>query len=366
MANLLNKIVDKRANAPSTDDPHGFCKEQKEDLRELRAEILDLQEMLDDVSKGDTTLTLCRDYIETTKTDIKKILDKFSSPNLNSNRREDLRRIRNVWEQMESNPIIKGLDGEINAEQQLHYMNMLNKRIRKMIYLISYITIPERLNQWLEKALPGYYIPFHVVFADELPLLEDRVKLLEHLAYSPQTLKGGLVRAGNGLVYRYSMNVWERIFSIIELMVIFSLATILIYHISSLSEYIPEWPITAKMQSTLLLGWIAVIFGIITHAAIGAAKRGQSEGLPPIYATSDLSRYVNARFGLLVRKILLAMIGLFGLIFAYDPNSVTLLNAFLVGYSLDSVVGLFGSSLEQKSASQLTALRKQLDISEDA
>ena len=90
----------------------------------------------------------------------------------------------------------------------------------------------------------------------------------------------------------------------------------------------------------------------------GVRQRAQGEGLPPIYAISDLSRYIDARFGLLVRKLLLALVGLFGLMFSSD--SVTPLNAFLVGYSLDSVVELFGTSLEQKSASQVTTLRKQL------
>jgi hypothetical protein len=257
-------------------------------------------------------------------------------------------------------------------------MNMLKKRIRKIIYLISYLTIPERLNEWLMGARPGYYIPFHIVFEDELPTKEDRDKLLERLTYAPRALKGGLINSGTGLVYRYSMNVWKRLLSIIELLAIFALATFIIYHISDLSvansslqvfgwkiplPYIEKWPISAGFQSTVLLGWIAILLGVLTHAAVGSAKRSQGEGLPPIYAMSDLSRYIDARFGLLVRKLLLALVGLFGLMFTTD--AVTPLNAFLVGYSLDSVVELFGTSLEQKSASQVTTLRKQLDITEE-
>jgi len=371
----------KRKSAPisSSKDLIGFTEEQKEDLRELRAEIQDLQGLLDDISNGDTTLVLCKEYIEKTKGDIKAILEKFSSISQDNSRREELRRIKDVWEQMELNPIIENPGATFSAEDQLHYMNMLNKRIKKMVYLISYITIPERLNQWLMNARPGYYIPFHVIFEDELPSLDDRDKILEFLRYSPKALKGGLIHAGNGLVYCYSMSMWKRVASIFELLAIFVLATFLVYHSSAPSlenpsiqllwwniplPHIAGWPISVELRGAILLGWIAIIFGIITHAAVGTAKKGQREGLPPIYATSDLSRYINAKFGLLVRKILLALIGLFGLMFASGADSVTALNAFLMGYSLDSVMELFGTSLEQKSAAQLATLKSKLETNE--
>ena len=136
---------------------------------------------------------------------------------------------------MKSNPIIKDSGGNFSAEDQLHDMNMLRKRIRKIVYLISYLTIPERLNEWLKGARPGYYIPFHVVFEDELPTKEDRDKLIERLTYAPRALRGGLINSGTGLIYRYSMNVWRRLLSVIWLLAIFVLATFVIYHIGDLS-----------------------------------------------------------------------------------------------------------------------------------
>lgn len=372
--------VDRAATPPSSGGNSEFTKEQREDLRVLRAEIQDLQEILNDISKGESTLALCKEYIQKTKQDIGAILAKFANIDKDSSRREDFRRIKDVWEQMESNPIIKNPEENFSAEDQLHHMNMLNKRIKKIIYLISYLTIPERLNDWLAKARPGYYIPFHVIFEDELPSMEDRIKILDFLTFSPDALSGGLIHAGSGLVYRYSLSTWKRILSIAELLAIFILVTYLVYYSSILSlenssfqllwwmihlPYIESWPIEMNQQSTILLGWIAILFGIITHAAVGTVKRGQREGLPPIYATSDLSRYVNARFGLLVRKILLAVIGLFGLMFASGAGSVTPLNAFLVGYSLDSFVELFGTSLEQRSETLAVTLRKQLKLNEE-
>ena len=39
---------------------------------------------------------------------------------------------------------------------------------------------------------------------------------------------------------------------------------------------------------------------------------------------------------------------------------VTALNAFLVGYSLDSFVGIFGASIEQRAAAQAAAVKERL------
>jgi hypothetical protein len=222
MVGLFQKKSEKSASiSPPSSATSEFTNEQKEDLRELRAEIQDFQELLDDIDKGDTTLALCKDYIEKAKANIKTILDKFATISQDNSHREDLRRIRDVWDQMESNPMIKDPGVNPSAENQLHYMNMLKKRIRKIVYFISCLTIPEKLNELLMGARPGYYIPFHLVFEDELPTKEDRDKLLERLTYAPRALKGGLINSGTGLIYRYSMNVWRRLLSIIELLAIF-------------------------------------------------------------------------------------------------------------------------------------------------
>ncbi len=293
MVELFQKKSEKSASiSPPSSATSEFTDEQKEDLRELRAEIQDFQDLLDDIDKGDTTLALCKDYIEKTKEDIGKILDRFAAISPDNSHREDLTRIIDVWEQMKSNPIIKDSGGNFSAEDQLHDMNMLRKRIRKIVYLISYLTIPERLNEWLKGARPGYYIPFHVVFEDELPTKEDRDKLIERLTYAPRALRGGLINSGTGLIYRYSMNVWRRLLSVIWLLAIFVLATFVIYHIGDLSmkdsslpvfgwkiplPYIENWPIKANLQATVLLGWIAILLGILTHMLPWGPPRGHRE-----------------------------------------------------------------------------------------
>jgi hypothetical protein len=215
------------------------------------------------------------------------------------------------------------------------------------------------LNEWLAEARPGYYIPFHLVFLDEIPNEEDRMRVLNFLAWSPQVIKDGIVDVNSGLVYRYSRNSKTRLFSILELILGF-LATILIV---ILSAYMPfkDWPLSLDNLGILVGGWIAVLVGMAIHVAVGSVKRKQSQpGLPPIIALGDLPFVIDAQLGQLLMKLALGLFGYYGLIFTAGINELSILNAFLVGYSLDSVVELFGSSIEQKGKAQINDLEQKL------
>ena len=110
------------------------------------------------------------------------------------------------------------------------------------------------------------------------------------------------------------------------------------------------------------MAWAAVLIGMGVHIVVGSAKRSKTQnGLPSVLM--DLILIIDARFGEIVMKLTLGLVGLFGLIFISTSQmpqlgflnslssltQVTPLNAFLVGYSLDSIVELFGTSLEGTS-----------------
>lgn len=77
----------------------------------------------------------------------------------------------------------------------------------------------------------------------------------------------------------------------------------------------------------------------------------------------NLILIIDARFGEIAMKFILGLIGLFGLVIISTSGipqlgflnqvstltQVTPLNAFLVGYSLDSILELFGTNLEGTS-----------------
>ena len=96
------------------------------------------------------------------------------------------------------------------------------------------------------------------------------------------------------------------------------------------------------------------------HIVVAGFKRAQSTGLPQVIAVNDWMIYLSAHSGDLLMKLGMALIGLFGLIYAVGVDEINATSAFLVGYSLDSFVGLFGNTLDRRASAQLAALRGQL------
>ncbi len=335
--------------APATGQP------QLEQLRVLRAEVQDLQALLGKVRSGDAQLGTYVDYIQKATHEINQLLGNLGGSDSN-------RHLHNVWEQMSDSPLLTAPGGTYSAQDQLHHLSMLDDQCTQMVYQLGALTIPARLNDWLAKARPGYYIPFHAVFADELPVFEDRVRVLNSLAWEPKVIHGGLVDPATGLIYRYSDRPSERIISL-TLLVVGIAATVGIV-IGACFLPIVRWPLQPSSLHLVLIAWAAVLAGVIVHVGVSTAKRLQMQaGSPPVIAVGDLPLLISAKLGPILLKLLLALVGFFGLVFAAGVGSVTVLNAFLVGYSLDSVVELFSASLEQRATVQVATLKQQLGVS---
>ncbi len=332
--------------------PDEWHEEELNRFRELRAEIQGLQFILESIRKGEALPKTYADYFEQTMDNIAELMADIENG-------DAVQLLHNVWRQMKACPLLVDPEHGFSAQDQLHHLNMLDAQCRKMVFEVGVLTIPARVSKWLGNARPGYYFPFHSVFEDELPDFEDRVKLLNYLSWSPLVIGEGLVDTANGLIYRYSRrrtNMWG---SFLLLVVAFAAAIAIVTGACYLP--IDNWPIAPRHMSTFLIGWSAVLAGIVVHIGVGTVKRAQAQGgYPPAIAVGDLLPVINARIGQILLKLLLAVIGLFGLALTAGVGNVTPLNAFLVGYSLDSVVGLFGASIEQQAASQAATLKRQL------
>ncbi len=325
-------------------------------LRELRVEAQELQTILESVRMGETTLDLYAAYIQKTREDITELLAQIRNG-------DSIRHLQNIWEQMNANPLIMNPEVELSAQEQLHHLNMLESRIRRLIFQIGALTIPARVNAWLDRARPGYYIPFHLVFEDEVPSHEDRVRILQYLAWSPKVLRGGLVDVGGGVIYRYAERSGDRLRSLVFLVLGFVAVTLLVAG----SGYItaPGWPIARTHVPILLIGWAATVAGLLTHVAVGTAKRARSQdGLPPAIVVGDFMLMVDAKLGHFLLRLVLALVGFFGFVFTTGLANVTALDTFLVGYTLDSVVELFGVSIEERAATQNVAMKQRLGVVE--
>ncbi len=334
--------------------PVNFDAQQLTRLRELRAEVQDLQSVLESVRKGESTLKTYANYVRKTMQDIYELISAIRDG-------DSIRHLHNSWEQMTSNPLLSNPETDFPAQEQLHYLDMLASQIQRIVFLVGLLSIPTRVNDWLAQARAGYYIPFHLVFDDELPIQEERVKVLNYLAWSPQAVKGGIIDVANGLIYRYADEPSSRRNSFLLLLAAFLGCTAIV--IGACYLRIPGWPIQSNHLGGFLVGWGALLIGIVTHIGVGSVKRARLQGgLPPIIAIGDFFMIANARAGQILRKLLLALIGFFGLVFGVGVNNVTPFNAFLLGYSLDSFIELFGSSIEQRASAQVATLKKQLGV----
>jgi hypothetical protein len=324
--------------------------EKEQFLTLLHTEVRDLQSIIEMARRGEIKLVDHATYIGKSMQDICDIVEQ-TTPNTAA-----LRHLHDLWDQMRECPILKDPAGfeEMPLDEQLAHFTLLNNQFRKIIFQISETEIPKQLNCWLEQSRTGYYIPFHTLFGDALPELEDRVKLLTVLAWTPGSVKG-LVDVENGLIYRYADDRRERY---VHLFLV--LATLVISCVIAIGGgmLITDGTKSHLTFEMLTVSWFALLIGIVVHRATDALKGNY----PPIIAIGEIGLLLSATHGRIIMKVFLALIAFFGLILMHATTTLTPFNAFLAGYSLDSVVEVFGNSLENRSAMQVAAFKQQLGL----
>lgn len=324
--------------------------------------------------------------------------------------------LTDIWQQIKASSYFSGGPAVANGQpdepapagqdqSQVHSLAWLDSQFRKMIFEIGYYSIPTTLQEWLRAARPGYYVPFHATFEDEIPSQEDRTKLLNLLASSPALVDCGIVDASRGLIYRYDPRRSMRWVSVAFVILLVLLATWLVAYAANPAadlQLLPQvtlpwfgdqtvslgplsfpgtnmfdtpnadpakivpagdWPLTAggiTHESTLMLGWLAVLLGVAVHIAVSAAKATQAQmTAPPVLAVSQLTPRINAFFGQIVLKILIALVAFFGIALTTNLTSESYVSFFLAGYTLDSVVDLFGNTLDKRAAAQANSMQQQ-------
>jgi hypothetical protein len=339
--------------------------DQMAKLRQLRSVVQDLLSVLESVRTGGTTLDTYAQYVTRTRETIVVLAAECALARAQGDYTDSIQHLRNVCDQLASNPLLLDPSREFPPKEQLHHLNILKLQCDQLIYQVGVLTIPDRLGRWLARARPGYYVPFHAVFDDELPSQEDRVRVLRLLAWSPEAVPGGLVDASNGLIYKYSRSARWRALSVFIVVAAFAATVSLLYGAASLGAFWRNsgWPLAPADYPALLGAWLCLLTGVLVHMGVGTAKRQQSQvGFPPVLSLGDLPRVVNAKVGQILLKIFLTLFGVLALVFTGGVAEATPMQAFLIGYSLDSVVELFSVSAEQRAAGQVSALKQQLGV----
>ena len=336
--------------APSSPENRG----EVDLLRIVSAEAGDLRAVLRAIRSGEAPMAAYTDYILRTRAQMDELVSGLDGD-------DAIRHIQNTWEQMLASKLLRDPGGEYEAQEQLQLLGLLDTQCRQIIYWTGVRTVPERLRDWLALSEPGYAIPFHAVFEDEVPDAEDRQKILDHLAWSPAFLaaSGGIVDPESGLIFRYDSQK-SRLSQAISILYVLAMVAVGGGIVWLLHQFPP---LAARGLADLEIAWLAVLAGVVVHSVVATAKRLRSQGaLPPGLPINRFLVLLDARLGFVLFRVVVALVGYFGLVYAISEARPTgfLLNAFLVGYSLDSVVEIFGTTMDQRSAAQVANLRKQL------
>jgi hypothetical protein len=326
-------------------------------LRQLRTEVQDLQGVLKEVRDGRATVADYAKYIETNRTEVGELVGKiaaFQSSEVIPG--DNVRHLENLWQVVGDSPIIATPGANLSAPEQVRAFALCDETCDQLIGLLGHLTIPARLNDWLTDAWSGYLLSFHDLFSDELPHREQRQEVLQLLASVPGIVEGGLVDPASGLIYPYHPGKRQRVGVCVGLLVAYLVATTGIGLIGWLA------PISSAGTTFgawhLLLRWILVILGLVTHYGVNRSKGG-NPGLGSI-PLGHPTCAIDARSGTILLKGLLMLIGFFGLLLLAPNGGGGQLDFFLVGYSLDSFVGIISSSLDQRAVARGAELTKAL------
>ncbi len=165
----------------------------------------------------------------------------------------------------------------------------IDGHLGRMIFLIGVLTIPGRVNEHLAQLRIGQALDFHRDFADELPALTDRKKLLQMMRSHPAEIDG-VVDAERGVIYKAARSRKRQLFSLFaQLMVWAGLGggLVAIAQLGVWSEL--------GAPATLLERYLFVTLGSVLHLALGTLKQRRASHRAEVHALDDLLLFIHIR-----------------------------------------------------------------------
>jgi hypothetical protein len=263
-----------------------------------------------------------------------------------------------IWRRCDGLPLFDPAQPATDMRARLAQVDAALGLLGEMRFICAQLSVPDRIRHWLAGARPGYSLPFHDLFAADLPDAADRQRLLEQLAWAPEALPGGLVDVRRGLILRHHIDrigLWASVAVVASALALATAAAAGVAHVPD-----PGWPLAPSDMGASLSSWLALVAGVVVHGAVDAVKREDSGALVPPVAPVDLVRYVDARLGALLVGVVLALVAHTGFAVVAGRTHLTPLNGFLLGYGLDSAVGLVITALELRSGRQLADLGRMM------
>lgn len=214
------------------------------------------------------------------------------------------------------------------------------------------VTIRRDLERELESMHVGKTLDFDYAFASQL---RDRAERTKVLAYLKHMKFGGWVDTTGGTVYKLPPGGWLRFLACIAPFLTAVLAAGALYGFAAAFN-------VAKFGNgeELLLIFGLVLAGTVSHLGVENLKQSLT-GSVPILALSDGVYWLSLRWLGLVKTVAITLLVTVGLrLSGVEPSGEGLTICLAVGYSLDSVAGIFLTRFAGTMEGGATSLSKLL------
>lgn len=271
---------------------------------------------------------------------------------------DEVTRLANQWERFLNLWRLYGTGGK---ELQGHYDDF-EALICDMVLLINKLTIPDRVREHLQTLYPGQELDFMDNFGNELCTKDHAGPILEWIAAHPECING-VVDTANGRIYKVDERKSRQLMSIlvavaicaVGVLVALALPWVLATAQYPLSISVPNMTIAnqsvrsidfatadpvglAGVPFFLATCFLMVVSGGLAHLLVGGVKQARS-GTGTVLAVEGWIRWFHIREIKNWAATLTLIIGFLGMVFVLKTADFA--TAFLVGYSIDSVVDLF-------------------------
>lgn len=269
---------------------------------------------------------------------------------------DEIATIENLWERVSlSWPSPK----EEDEAEVFRRITKVDRDLSELIFHAGYLTVPPRVNQHLRQLRIGRPLDFHSTFEDELPKLEDRIKILQLIHSHPLVIEG-VVDVDNGLVYRASPRHGRRLASFLLILGTFLAGALVVFLFTNIGSWLnlQEWPVDSSRFIELMVGYLFITLGGVAHIGIDALKQARASKGQSFLALGDLLLWVHIKELSIIAGIVSLLIGILAL--AVLTPMVEWQMVFFVGYSIDSFIDLFLQRFTKTVATSTQVLRGEL------
>jgi hypothetical protein len=244
------------------------------------------------------------------------------------------------------------------ADDVLRRITGIDACLDQIVFHCASLTIPRRLDAYLDNLRVGQTLDFHSAFEDELPKREQRQRVLEDLARQPGVVSG-VIDAPSGLIYRASPSGWRRRASAFLLTAFAAIGflAVWLFSIAGDSLSLAGWPVKAKQFPELAIGYLFLVLGGIAHVGVNALKESRA-GKSRFSVLDDWILWLHVRESSVLWAILYLWAGF--LFLASTLHGLNWQTAFFAGYSIDSVVDLFLERFQKFATAQTADLAQKV------